>query len=304
MAQFREIFEKLAPVLIEQVLKQQGAKLPGNEDGAKVAVLKLHGTIMTGGRGGQNLNIDNIRPKLEAIAKMTDVKAIALDINSPGGSPTQSRMIADAIQKLAKDKKVPVYAFVQDVAASGGYWLACAASKIYVQPESIVGSIGVVSASFGFDKAIAKLGVERRVYTAGKSKVTMDPFQPENEHGIKMGNKLRAEIHDNFIGWVKSQRKGLSTKEELFDGSIWTGAAALENGIADEIGDLDTVMKKMYGPSIILAKPAVVPTGIQDLFGMAHEGVSSLGHAIGEGIVNATADRAENEVVNRPFRMR
>lgn len=304
MAQFRDVFEKLAPVLIEQVLKQQGAKQGANDEGPKVAVLKLHGAIMTGGRGGQNLNIDNVRPKIEAIAKMTDLKAIALDINSPGGSPTQSRMIADAIQKLAKDKKVPVYAFVQDVAASGGYWLACAASKIYVQPESIVGSIGVVSASFGFDKAIEKLGVERRVYTAGKSKVTMDPFQPENEAGIQMGNKLRAEIHDNFIGWVKSQRKGLSTTEELFDGSIWTGSAALKNGIADEIGDLDTVMKKIYGANIKFAKPTTVPTGLQDLFSMAGEGVTSLGNAIGEGIVNATADRAENEVVNRPFRMR
>ncbi len=299
----KDILEKLTPVLIEQVMKQQGAGKDTNKEGAKVAVLKLHGVIATGGRG-QNLNIDSVKPKIDAIAKMSDLKAIALDINSPGGSPVQSRLIASAIQKLATEKKVPVYAFVQDVAASGGYWLACAAKEIYVQPESIVGSIGVVSAGFGFPKLIEKLGVERRVHTAGKSKVTMDPFQEENPIGVEQGNKLRAAIHDNFIAWVQSSRPNLSTTEELFDGSIWTGSDALKNGIADAIGDIDTTMKAKFGNGIIFAKPVTAPAGLQDLFGMMAEGVTTFGNAIGEGAVNAAANRAENEVTTQQYRFK
>jgi signal peptide peptidase SppA len=203
----KDILEKMAQKTIEDIITQ-GQKTPENDnEGAKVAVLTLSGAIMGGGGGAggfggnQPLNIDSVKPKLEAIAKMKDVKAIALDINSPGGSPYHSRAIADAIRTTAAEMGVPVHGFVAEVAASGGYWLACAADDIYVAPESIVGSIGVVSAGFGFDKAIEKLGVERRVYTAGKSKVTNDPFQPENEEGLKKANELREKIHDNFIGW-------------------------------------------------------------------------------------------------------
>lgn len=302
MTDMRDIFDKLAPVLIDQVLKKQGMKKPANDDqGDKVAVLKLHGAIMTGGKG---LNVDTVQPKLEAISKMDDVKAIALDINSPGGSPVQSRKIANAIQTLAADKGVPVYAFVQDVAASGGYWIACAADEIFVEPESIVGSIGVVSAGFGFDKAIEKLGVERRVYTAGKSKVTSDPFQPENEEGVEMANVLRKKIHDNFIGWVSSQRPNLDTSEELFDGTVWIGDDAVKNGIADEIGGMRETLKAKFGDDIKIVTPVVMPSGLQDLFQMSHDGLTSFGEAVGRGAVNATADRAENEVTAQQFKFK
>jgi serine protease SohB len=265
--------------------------------------LKLHEAIASG--NPKNLNIDNIQPKLDAIAEMDKVQAIALDINSPGGSPTQSRLIADAIRATADEMGVPVHAFVQDVAASGGYWLACIADDIYVQPESIIGSIGVVSGGFGFSELMNKVGVERRVYTAGKSKVTNDPFQPENPEGVKKGDELREKIHENFINWVKSNRGGkLDSKATLFEADVFLGQDGLGNGLADAIGALKPTVSKLYGKDTKLVKPVSAPAGIQDLFQMAGGSANSIAEAVGRGIANAAADRAENEVTWQNFRFK
>lgn len=300
---YKKLFEKVAPVVIDALAKEGIKKVQGGKPGKKVAVLKLHGAIASG--NPRNLNIDAIQPKLDAIANMRDVQAIALDINSPGGSPTQSRLIADAIRETADEMGVPVHAFVQDVAASGGYWLACVADDIYVQPESIIGSIGVVSAGFGFQDALKKLGVERRVYTAGKSKVSSDPFQAEKPEGVQKGNELREKIHVNFIDWVKSHRGGkLDKNATLFEADVFLGQDGLSNGLADAIGALKPTIKKLYGKDIDFAKPMGAPGSLQDLFQMSGASAQDLAEAAGRGVANAVADRAENEVTWQPFRFK
>ncbi|MFT7045569.1 MAG: serine protease SohB [Celeribacter sp.] len=217
----------------------------------RVSVVRLNGAIMTR-QGG--LNDQSTASAIERAFKRGKPDAVALSINSPGGSPVQSSLIAARIRRLAAEKEIPVYAFVEDVAASGGYWLACAADKIYVDQSSIVGSIGVISAGFGFDKLIEKHGVERRVYTAGKSKSQMDPFKPENAADVKRIKSLQVDIHDAFVAHVRSSREGrLSTDTELFDGSFWTGTKGVSLGLADGIGHLVPMMKDIYGDTVQLA---------------------------------------------------
>lgn len=225
--------------------------IPFVKSAPRVSVVRLNGAIMTR-QGG--LNDQSLAAAIERAFKRGKPDAVALSINSPGGSPVQSSLIAARIRRLADEKEIPVYAFVEDVAASGGYWLACAADKIFVDYSSIVGSIGVISAGFGFDKFIEKHGVERRVYTAGKSKSQMDPFKPENATDVKRIKSLQIEIHDAFVAHVKSSRsERLDTDTELFDGSFWTGAQGVSLGLADGIGHLIPVMKDMYGDSVRFA---------------------------------------------------
>lgn len=212
-----------------------------------VAVIRMSGSIATGGRAGQ-LNDEVLAPLIERAFRRGKPVAVALLINSPGGSPAQSSLIGARIQRLAAEKDVPVHAFVEDVAASGGYWLACAAGQIWVDPNSIVGSIGVISASFGFQELIAKHGIERRVHTAGKSKSMLDPFSAEKPADVKRLKALQEQIHGNFIAHVKSARGArLLEGTEYFDGSIWVGAAAVENGIADGVAHLVPKMKELFG---------------------------------------------------------
>jgi signal peptide peptidase SppA len=174
--------------------------------------------------------------------------AVALAINSPGGSPAQSSLIASRIRRLADEKEVPVHAFVEDVAASGGYWLACAADRIWADRTSILGSIGVISASFGFHEAIARIGVERRVHTAGESKSILDPFRPEKAEDVERLKALQNELHETFIDHVKTSRGGrLTDHPELFTGAFWTGGKAVELGLADGIGHLVPKMKELFG---------------------------------------------------------
>ncbi|MEQ9640602.1 MAG: S49 family peptidase [Alphaproteobacteria bacterium] len=177
------------------------------------------------------------------------VSAVALAINSPGGSPVQSALIHDRIRQLSHEKNIPVFAFCEDVAASGGYWLACAGDEIHANANSIVGSIGVISGGFGFDKALDKLGIDRRVYTAGEKKGFLDPFQPENETDVKRLKSLQKEIHDQFKAHVRGRRgerlKG--TDRKLFTGEFWTGQSALQLGLVDGIGELRQVMRDRYG---------------------------------------------------------
>jgi serine protease SohB len=213
-----------------------------------VAVLRLQGMIATGPRG---LSDAAVGPTIEkAFAKGKPV-AVALEINSPGGSPVQSALIAARIRRLATEKNVPVYAFVEDVAASGGYWLACAADEIFVDAASIVGSIGVISSGFGLQEAIGRLGVERRVHTAGKSKSMLDPFQPEKPADVKRLRSLLDDIHGTFITYVKGRRGArLADKTDLFTGEIWIGQKGIDVGLADGIGHLVPAMKQRFGDKL------------------------------------------------------
>nr|WP_321511903.1 S49 family peptidase [uncultured Celeribacter sp.] len=219
--------------------------LPFLKSGPRVNVVRLNGAIMTR-QGG--LNDQSLAPAIERAFRKGKPTAVALSINSPGGSPVQSSLIAARIRRLATEKNLPVFAFVEDVAASGGYWLACAADKIFVDQSSIVGSIGVISAGFGFDQFIAKHGIERRVHTSGRSKSQMDPFRPENPEDITRLKELQEDIHQAFIAHVKSSRATrLSQDVELFDGTYWTGEKGVALGLVDGVGHMVPKLKDIYG---------------------------------------------------------
>jgi len=220
-----------------------------------VPVVRLAGVLSTGQsplRSG--LSLQRVAPALKKAFTTRGARAVALVINSPGGSPVQSSLIARRIRQLSREKNLPVIAFVEDVAASGGYWLAAAADEIVVDASSIVGSIGVISGGFGFTEAIRKLGIERRVHTAGEKKGMLDPFRPENSEEVEHLKALQGEIHRRFIAWVK-ERRGLKLKgsdAELFSGAFWTGESALRLGLADALGDLRSVLRERFGPKVRL----------------------------------------------------
>lgn len=233
-----------------------GEKIANRFDGAPtVAVLRLNGVIGRHGglrRGG--LTLADLAGSIERAFKTPRVAAIALSINSPGGSPVQSALIASRIRALAAEKDLPVYAFCEDVAASGGYWLACAGDEIYADGASIIGSIGVVSAGFGFPALLEKMGVERRVHTAGTKKAILDPFQAEDPDDIAHLKDLQADIHEQFKTYVRDRRGDRLKAEEdkLFSGEFWTGSRSLTLGLVDGIGDLRTVMREKYGEKVRL----------------------------------------------------
>ncbi|MFP5480163.1 MAG: S49 family peptidase [Alphaproteobacteria bacterium] len=214
-----------------------------------VPVIRLSGTIGTGTR---SLNDEALAPLIERAFKMKPA-AVALQINSPGGSAVQSSLIAARIRRLADEKKVPVHAFVEDVAASGGYWLACAGDDIWVDQSSLVGSIGVIFASFGFPELMARQGVERRVVTAGRSKSFADPFLPQKPEDIERLKALQGPIHQAFIDHVKTSRGGrLSETADLFNADIWAGQQAVDLGLADGLAHLVPKLKQLYGDKVRL----------------------------------------------------
>lgn len=217
-----------------------------------VPVVRLSGVIgvVTPLRPG--LLLSNVAKTLDRAFAVRKARAVALIINSPGGSPAQSHLIFQRIRTLAEEKKIPVIAFVEDVGASGGYMLACAADEIVCNPFSIVGSIGVVGASFGFPKAMAKLGIERRIYTAGENKVTLDPFLPEKPEDVKRIKSIHKDIHDHFIALVKERRgKKLNGADKtLFSGEFWTADRAVELGLADRIGDVRGYLRERFGKKV------------------------------------------------------
>ncbi len=213
-----------------------------------VAVVRLQGAITNSGRGLDN---PSLAPVIEKAFRKGKPAAVALEINCPGGSPVQSSLIAARIRRLADEKKVPVFAFVEDVAASGGYWLACAADEIFVDPCSMTGSIGVISAGFGAHEAIANYGVERRVHTAGKSKSMMDPFKPEKPADVKKLKGWLDDLHETFIAYVKSRRgPKLSDDPDLFTGEVYIGQKGVDEGLVDGIGHLAPVMKQRFGDKV------------------------------------------------------
>ena len=225
-----------------------------------VPVVRLSGVIASGGLlGSRGLNIESVAPLLKRAFETRHAQAVALSINSPGGSPVQSALIGQRIRLLAREKNLKVIAFVEDVAASGGYWLACAADEIVVDPSSIVGSIGVISAGFGFQDLLSRIGVERRVHTSGERKAMLDPFRPERPEDVERLLGLQAEIHDDFKAWVRERRAGRLKGEEskLFSGEFWTGRRGLELGLVDGLGELRATLQARYGQKVHL--PIVVP---------------------------------------------
>lgn len=211
----------------------------------RVSVVRLQGAIGVPGRS--SISDRSVAPLLEKAFK-SKPDAVALEINSPGGSPVQSSLIGARIRRLAEEYEVPVLAFVEDVAASGGYWIASAADEIWSDPSSILGSIGVISAGFGLPVFLQRQGIERRVHTAGKSKSMMDPFQPEKEEDVARLNRLLEQLHETFIGHVKTRRGDkLTDNPDLYTGEVWIGQAAVDEGLADGIGHLVPLMKDRFG---------------------------------------------------------
>ncbi len=212
-----------------------------------VAVVRLQGAIATSGRA---LSDRGLADAIEKAFKSKPV-AVALEISSPGGSPVQSSLIAARIRRLADEKNIPVYAFVEDVAASGGYWLAVSADEIFVDRGSILGSIGVISAGFGLEGTLDKIGAERRVYTAGTSKSMLDPFQAEKPEDVERLKRLLDDMHAYFKDHVGSRRAGkLDETKDLFTGEIWIGQKAIDVGLADHVGHLAPVLKAKHGDKV------------------------------------------------------
>jgi signal peptide peptidase SppA len=238
-----------------------------------IAVIRLSGVIGTVGPGRSGLSIESINKHLEKAFSLSRLEAVCLNINSPGGSPVQSELIATRIIELSEKNNVPVYAFVEDMAASGGYFLAIAAHKIYVSKSSIVGSIGVISRSFGLQELIKKIGIERRVYTQGKNKSIMDPFVPEKEQDIKIINNLQNNIYNHFVDFVKTRRAGRLTQTDdiLFNGDIWTGETALEYGLVDGIDNMYSFLKENYDDTVNIKYITERESWIKRRFGISNQ---------------------------------
>lgn len=228
------------------------SRIPGLGDRSErpiVSLVRLQGVItpMAGPVPRSVINVGTTEKVLERAFAPERLAAVALQINSPGGSPTQSALVADRIRRLADDRGVPVLAFCEDVAASGGYWLACAADEIFAHPTSIVGSIGVISQGFGLEGLLARVGVQRRLYTAGESKSRLDPFLPEKPEDVAWLRDLQDQLHAMFRDWVRERRgERLAAGTELFDGEVWTGARALDLGLVDGLGSARGVLAQRF----------------------------------------------------------
>lgn len=229
-------------------------------DAPIVPVVRLSGAIGIQTPLRPGLTLPGIAKSLDRAFGTSNARAVALQINSPGGSAAQSHLIFQRIRALADEKKIPVFAFVEDVAASGGYMIACAADEIVCDPSSIVGSIGVVGGSFGFERLIDKIGIERRLYTSGENKAMLDPFLPEKAEDVAKLKAIQKEIHEHFIALVKSRRgERLSPESALFTGEYWTGNRGKELGLVDSLGDLRGTLRARYGDKV--KTPLIVERG-------------------------------------------
>ena len=264
------------PGLIDRLMEFVPARL--RRGVPVVPVVRLSGVIgaVTPLRPGMSLT--GVAKTLERAFATKNAKAVALMINSPGGSPVQSRQIYLRIRQLAAEKKLPVLVFVEDVAASGGYMIACAGDEIFCDPSSILGSIGVVGGAFGFQDLIKKIGVERRLYTAGEHKAMLDPFLPEDPEDVARVKALQREIHAIFIGLVKQSRGGRlkGADHVLFTGEYWAGETSVSLGLADAIGDLRSTLRARFGDKVLT--PVIAPaTGmLSNLLGRKSAGAGTL----------------------------
>jgi signal peptide peptidase SppA len=267
---------RAAPGLIDRMMGLIPARF--RRGAAVVPVVRLSGVIgaVTPLRPGMSLS--GVARMLERAFSTRNAKAVALVINSPGGSPVQSRQIYLRIRQLAAEKSLPVLVFVEDVAASGGYMIACAGDEIFCDPSSILGSIGVVGGTFGFQELIKRIGVERRLYTAGAHKAMLDPFLPENPDDVARVKALQREIHAIFIALVKQSRGGRlkGSDDVLFTGEYWAGETSVTLGLADTIGDLRSVLRARYGDKV--KTPVIAPsTGLlSGLLGRKSAGATTL----------------------------
>jgi signal peptide peptidase SppA len=234
-----------------------------------VAVVKLHGVItpIAPPLSRSVINLSTVESALTRAFNTERLIAVALSINSPGGAATQSALVGDRIRGLAEEKKVPVLAFCEDVAASGGYWLACAADEIFAHPTSIVGSIGVVSRSFGLSELLDRIGVELRLYTAGEHKARLDPFLPARDEDVQWLTDMQSQLHRQFVAWVRERRgPKLDDSGELFDGEVWIGQKAVDLGLVDGLGTLREIVGKRYPDAEISAvegrKPLLARLGL------------------------------------------
>lgn len=219
----------------------------------RVAVLRMAGVIADSSvmrRAG--INFQKFREPIAEAFDLPRAKAVAIIINSPGGAPAQCSLISKLVRDLSAEKKLPVYVFIEDVAASGGYWLSCMGDEIYAQETSIVGSIGVISSGFGLDEFIAKHDVTRRVHTSGRDKSFLDPFKPEKAEDVSRLKDIQRKMHESFKEWVRERRAGKlnADENELMEGAFWTGGDALQHGLIDGIGDVVSVMKEKFGEEI------------------------------------------------------
>jgi len=268
--------------------------------GPVVPVLRFAGPIgmVTPLRPG--LSIATCAGAIEKAFTMSKTPSVAVIVNSPGGSPVQSSLIFRRIRQLAKENEKTVYVFCEDAAASGGYYLALAGDEIYADPSSIIGSIGVIFAGFGLDKAIEKLGISRRVYTAGEEKDALDAFQPEKPQHVERIKALQRDVHDVFIGIVKERRAGRlkGSDQELFSGAFWSGPKALELGLIDGVADVRSKMRELHGEDVRLK---VVPLARADLLSRlrrppgvleGYEELTSGRLALAEDLISAIEARA------------
>jgi len=281
--QVRKFFQKVIPARFRS-------------DTTVVPVVRLTGVIGFSTPLRPGITISGVARLLDRAFSYKRAKAVALIINSPGGSPVQSHLVFRRIRQLADEKKLPVIVFIEDVGASGGYMLACAGDEIFCDVSSIVGSIGVVGATFGFDKAIGKLGIERRVYTAGERKVMLDPFLPENPDDVARLKAIQEDIHEAFISLVKSRRGAKLTGPEsaLFSGEYWAGEQALRFGLVDGFGEVRSVLRERFGDKVLM--PLVADRG---WFGRRVPGVGSgglvralAGESLAEDLLSAAEARA------------
>ncbi len=264
-------------------------KLPFISRPPVVPLLRLTGAIgMARGPFGAGLSDAGLAPLIER-AFAARPAAVGLLVNSPGGSAVQSSLIAARIRRLAEEKKIPVHAFVEDAAASGGYWLACAADDIWADESSLIGSIGVIFASFGFPELMARQGIERRVITSGRSKSLADPFLPEKPEDVARLRALQEPIHEAFIAHVKARRGDrLDLSADLFNADVWTGRQAVALGLADGIAHAVPKLKELYGPKVRL-----VPLGQRrGLFRRLSGSAGAMGAAAVEGAAEAAETRA------------
>ena len=269
--------------------------IPGGEPTPLIPVVRLSGVIGQVSRFRSGLSLSAVAPHLKKAFSVKAAPAVALIIDSPGGSPVQSHLIYKRIRALAAEKEKRVIVFVEDVCASGGYMIACAGDEIVVDPASIVGSIGVVSAGFGFVEALRKLGVERRVYTAGESKVILDPFQPEKPEDVARLKIIQEEVHDHFIDIVRARRGDvLKDSGEVFSGMFWSGKTAVALGLADRTGDMREVLREKYGEKVRLKM-----IGGERNFLMRRLG--TLGAAFGSGLSERFAEELEERVARARF---
>jgi signal peptide peptidase SppA len=264
-----------------------------------VAVLRLEGVIGKVSRVGSGLSLAGLNKLIEKTFKLDRLDAVCLCINSPGGSPVQSELIAKRIRSLAKEVDVPVYSFVEDVAASGGYWLACAGDKIFASQSSIIGSIGVISSGFGFQGAIEKMGIERRIITEGKNKSILDPFSPLKASDVKIVKDLQKSSYAHFIENVKESRKGKLTQSDdiLFNGEFWTGQKALDYGLIDGIDDMHSFLHKRYGNDVNIEYIENKQSWFKKKLGMSTSLIAS-------EVVNEAIDTIETRIYEGRFNLK